>query len=242
MDSIRLSDRSHRACFSNSLLQNASTKICALLFILLFPLIQSDAQRSYPPGYINDNSDWWSSVLDTQTINIKVQHRLPAPSNFQILGITLGGSGFNDFHNIISKLGQANITSRSDGAEAREQICYMSSGSGEKVHLIFEHSETIYSFYLFSGGSDWTGSDRCVGSDLISGSLGTASGIGLGQSRKDIETMLGQPSATYDNRSLYSFEGEHTREGLVWTVDIRADARFENSKLTYLAVSRSEIN
>jgi hypothetical protein len=242
MDTIRLSGRSQRPYLRNSLPQNASKKLCTLLFVLLFPLIQSDAQRSYPPGYINDNSDWWSSVLDAQTMGIKVQHRMPAPSSFQILGITLGDGGFNDFHNIIAKLGQANITSRSDGAEAREQVCYISSGSAEKVHLIFEHSETIYSFYLFSGGNEWTGSDRCVSSHLISGSLGTASGMHLGQSRKEIETMLGQPSATYDNRLLYSFEGESTKEGLVWTIDVRVDARFENSKLTYLAISRSEVN
>lgn len=242
MDSIRLSRRSRRAYLRMCLPQNAWRRICALFMVVLFPLIQSDAQRSRPPGYINDNSDWWSSVVDTQTINIKVQHRLPAPSNLQILGINLDGGRFKYFHNIIANLGQANITSRSDGAEAREQICYISSGGAEKVHLIFEHSEIFYSFYLFSTGSEWTGSDRCVSSDLVTGSLGTASGIHLGQSRNELETMFGQPSATYDNRSLYSFEGARTKEGLVWTIDVRVDARFENSKLNYLAISRSEVN
>jgi len=242
MKSIRLSDRSKRVHLSKIKTQNISIKTCALLFVLLFPLIQLEAQRYFPPGYLNDNSDWWSSVVDTQKINIKVQHRLPAPSNLQILGIDLDASRFNYFQNIFSKLGQANITSRSDGAESREQICYISSGSAEKVHLIFEHSEIFYSFYLFSGGTEWTGSDRCVSSDLITESFGTAAGMHLGQSRKEIETMFGQPSATYDNRSLYSFEGERTKEGLIWTVDVRVDARFENSKLTYLAISRSEVN
>jgi hypothetical protein len=260
MDSIRFSHRSHRDNLRNILTQNLSTKICALSFVLLLPLIQSDAQRPNPPGYINDNSDWWSFYVgNSQSMNVKVQHRMPAPSNFQILGITLGGSRFSDFDDMIAKLGGAKVTSRSDGADGRKQICYASSGSADKVHLIFETGDIMEAFYLFSGGTEWTGSDRCVNSDLISGNLGTASGIHLGQDRKDAETMLGQPSATYDKRTVYSFEGERTltpeefkklhpdsagfpNETLVYTIDVRIDARFENSKVTYLAISRSEVN
>jgi hypothetical protein len=227
-------------------------------FALLLALIPSWSQRSFPPGYINDNSDWWSTAI-TPARNVKVQHRLLPPANFRILGITLGSIDFGDFPDVTAKLAKAKVTSRGDGAGSREQICYVSSGSAEKVHLIFEHSESIESFYLFSGGSEWTGSDRCVESDLILSSLGTESGIHLGQGRMGVERMLGEPSATYDKRTLYSFEGERTltpeefkrehpgspsapNETLVFTIDIRIDARFENSKLTYLAVSRSEIN
>src|SRR5580700_2409612 len=151
MDSILHCGRSRRDYLRNILTQNLSTKICALLFVLVLPLIRSDAQRSYPPGYINDNYDWWSSVLDIQTIGVKVQHRLLAPANFRILGITLGDNDSGDFSGVVAKLGKAAVTSRGDGAESRDQICYVSSGRAEKVHLIFEHSETIKSFYLFSG-------------------------------------------------------------------------------------------
>ncbi len=261
MDSIPLSGSSHRDFLRTAFAPNSSTKFGALLFALLLPLTQVGAQRSLPPGYINDGSDWWSSIVgDSQAMNAKVQHRLPAPANFRILGITLGDNDSGDFSDVVAKLGKAAVTSRGDGAESRDQICYVSSGRAEKVHLIFEHSETIKSFYLFSGGSEWTGSDRCVKSDLISESLGTASGIHLRQSRMEMESMLGQPSATYDDkRTVYSFEGERTlspedykrlhphsssfpNETLVWTVDARIDARFENSKLVYLAVSRSEVN
>jgi hypothetical protein len=189
----------------------------------------------------------------------RVQHRLLAPANFRILGITLGDSHSGDFPDVIAKLGKAKITTRGDGAEARDQICYVSTGSADKVHLIFEKNETIDSFYLFSGGSDWTGSDRCAESDLISGSLGTEAGIHLGESRTEVEAILGQPSGTYDKGIVYSFEGERTlspdeykklhphhddvpNETLDWTIQVQIDARFENSKLIYLAVSRSEIN
>jgi hypothetical protein len=225
------------------LASSLSIRVGAFLFVLLLPLIPSGAQRSYPPGYIHDNSDWWSFYVgNSETMRVEVQHRLPAPSNFQILGVTLEKGHPAVFQNVIAKLGEATVTSRSDGADGRDQVCYVSSGGAEKVHLIFEKGDIIDSFYLFSGGPDWTGSDRCVISNLISESLGTASGIHLGQSRKEVETMLGRPSATYDKRTLYSFEGEQTREALVWTIDARIDARFEDSKLTYLAVTRSEVN
>jgi hypothetical protein len=138
MDSISPRGRSRRDFLRNILTLNFLKRLATLLFALLLPLVHSGAQRSLPPGYINDNSDWWSSVVDTQTIYVKVQHRLPPASNFQILGITLDGSRFNDFHNVTAKLGNARVTSRSDGADARDQICYVSSGSAEKVHLIFE--------------------------------------------------------------------------------------------------------
>lgn len=238
-------------------MQNSFAKFGVFLFVLLLPLVQPRPQRSLPPGYLNDNSDWWSSALEnSHTMHAKVQHRLLEPANFRILGITLGDISFPD---VIAKLGKATVTSRGDGAESRDQICYVSSRSAKKVHLIFENNEAIDSFYLFSGGSDWTGSDRCARSDLISSSLGTDAGIHLGEGQRDVEAILGQPSGTYDNGIVYSFEGERTvspdeyrklhphntdfpNETLVWTIHVEIDARFENSKLTYLAVSRSEIN
>jgi hypothetical protein len=257
MDSGPHQDISHRDYLRSVSTPNAFMKLAGFSFALLLPLVQMWPQRSVPSGYLNDNSDWWSSAAgNSHTMHAKVQHRLLEPTNFRILGITLGDSSFPD---VVAKLGKATVTSRGDGAESRDQICYVSSGSAVKVHLIFENSETIESFYLFSGGSDWTGSDRCAGSDLISSSLGTDAGIHLGESPGAVEAILGQPSGTYDNGAVYSFEGERTlspeeykrlhpnysnipNETLVWTIDVQIDARFENSKLTYLAVSRSEIN
>jgi hypothetical protein len=260
VDSGLLRDTSHRDDLRRVSDWSSFTKRVALLFVVLVPLVHTSSQRSVRPGYINDNSDWWSSAAgNSRTMHAKVQHRLLAPANFRILGITLGDSHSGSFPEVIAKLGKAMVTSRGDGAEWRDQICYVSSGSTEKVHLIFEKNEAIDSFYLFSRGSDWTGSDRCAGSDLISGTLSTDAGIHLGESRGDVEAILGQPSGTYDNGMVYSFEGEHTLspeeykrlhpyhsnfpdKTLVWAVQVQIDARFENSKLTYLAVSRSEVN
>lgn len=260
MDSGSLHDTSRRNYSRSVPVWNPFTKLFVLLPALLLPLVQSWSQRSLPPGYMNDNSDWWSSAAgNSHTMRAKVQHRLLAAANFQILGIALGDSHSGAFPDVIARLGNAAITSRGDGAEGRDQICYVSSGNSEKVHLIFEKNETIDSLYLFSGGSDWTGSDRCARSDLISGSLGTDAGIHLGESRGEVEAVLGQPSGTYDKGMVYSIEGERTLspeeyrtlhshrpgspdETLVWTIHVEIDARFENSKLIYFAVSRSEIN
>jgi hypothetical protein len=174
MKPMRLSDSSNPSPLRKIMTQKGSMEICALLFVLLFPIIQSNAKRHYPLGCTNDNSDWWSSILgDSKTMHLKVQHRMPPPLNIQILGINLEGSRLGDFQDVITKLGQAEVTSRGDGAESRQQICYVSSGTSEKVHLIFESSEIFTSFYVFSGGPQWTGSDRCVKSDLISANLGT---------------------------------------------------------------------
>jgi hypothetical protein len=243
MDSFSVSECSPRGGLRNILASSPSTKVGAFLLLVLLPLIPSGAQRSYPPGYVSDNSDWWSLYVgNSQKMRVEVQQRVPAPSNFLVLGIPLESIDSHYFRDVFAKLGEAKVTSRSDGADYRDQICYVSSGGAEKVHLIFERGEILHSFYLFSGGSDWTGSDRCVSSALISVDLGTAAGIHLGQSRKEVETILGRPSATYEERTLYSFEGERTKDALVWTIDVRIDTRFENSKLTYLAVTRSEVN
>jgi hypothetical protein len=253
-ETLQLDDR------SSSSTQNLFGRFGVFVFVLLLPLVQPWSQRSLRPGYMSDNSDWWSSAAgNSHTMHARVQQRLLAPANFQILGIALGDSHSGAFPDVIAKLGKATVTSRGDGAEWRDQICYASSERAERVHLIFEKNETIDSFYLFSGGSDWTGSDLCTRSDLISGSLGTDAGIHLGESPGGVEAILGQPSSTYDRGIVYSFEGERTlspeeykrlhprhtdfpNETLVWTVDVQIDARFEDSKLTYLAISHSEIN
>jgi hypothetical protein len=232
----------------------------AILFALLLPLIHPMAQREYSSGYMNDNSDWWSSYAENpETSNVRAQHRMPAASNFRILGITLGDSHNRNFPDVIARLGNAAVISRGDASKGRSQICYSSTVKSEQVHLIFEEGELENSFYLFGNSLDWSGSDRCVSSKLISTSLTTASGLHLGQTRQQLEAMLGKPSIADEKRSVYSFEVERTitpaefkklypksssapNEALIFTEEAQIDARFENSKLTYLAVSRWEFN
>jgi hypothetical protein len=240
--------------------QDPSMKLEAILFPLLLLFLHPVAQREYSSGYMDDNSDWWSSYAENpETSNVRAQHRMPAASNFRILGITLGDSHNRDFPDVIARLGNAAIISRGDGSRGRSQICYSSTEKSEQVHLIFEEGELENSFYLFAQGSDWSGSDRCVSSKLILTSLTTASGLHLGQTRQQLEAILGKPSVAYEKKSVYSFEVERTvtpaefkklypnssstpNEALVYSAKARIEARFENSKVTYLAVSRWEFN
>jgi len=231
----------------------------AILFALLLPLIHPMAQRGYSSGY-EDNSDWWSTYAENpETSNVRPQHRLPTATNFRILGITLGDSHNRNFPDVIARLGNAAVISRGDGSRGRSQICYSSTEKSEQIHLIFEEGELENSFYLFAHGPDWSGSDRCVPSKLISTSLSTASGLHLGQTRQQLEAMLGKPSVAHEKTSVYSFEVERTitpaefkklypnspstpNETLTYSEEARIEARFENSKVTYLAVSRWEVN
>jgi hypothetical protein len=240
--------------------QYPSMSLKIILFALLLPIIRPMAQSGYSSGYIGDNSDWWSSYAEnTETSNDRTRHRMPAASNFRILGITLGDSHNRNFPDVIARLGNAAVISRGDGSRGRSQICYSSTEKSEQVHLIFEEGELENSFYLFAQGSDWSGSDRCVASKLISTSLATASGLRLGQTRQQLETMLGRPSVANEKRSVYLFEVERTvtplefkklhpkspsvpNETLVYSEEARIEARFENSKVTYLAASTWEFN
>jgi hypothetical protein len=71
--------------------------------------------------------------------------------------------------------------------------------------------------------------------------------------------MLGKPSVAYEKRTVYSFEVERTvtpsefkklhpkspsvpNETLVYSEEARIEARFENSKVIYLAVSTWEVD
>jgi hypothetical protein len=136
----------------------------------------------------------------------------------------------------------------------------VSAGGRQEIYLIFEFGEVESTFYLFTDGPDWNGSDRCVSSPTISASLSTAAGLRLGMPRSQLEAILGKPDAVLDGRLVYSRElNERTTpkefEKLrkeypqqlsdkaahekfdVQTVEIYIEARFANSKLAYLAVS-----
>lgn len=234
-----------------------TTKIASTSLALLFMTIYVPAQ-TYPYGHEYDNSDWWSTYTSTdEATEIKAQNRLPASSDYRILGITLGGNRSRNFRDVVAKLGKATIAMRGDASTGRDQICYMSAGGSKKVHLIFEQGELDDSFYLFAGGLDWTGSDRCVVSSLVTPHLATASGIHLGQSPFGVEAILGKPSIASKNKIVYSFvvkrrmnpeEIQKIRkqrpdardEDFTYHISLSIEARFDHSKLSYLVVSRSD--
>jgi hypothetical protein len=182
------------------------------------------------------------------------------PSNFQIGGVTLG----DDVGEMLAQqFGKATDVVRGDAAYARAQTCYVSNGSPQ-VHLIFEEDGEGFgsSFYLFENGPNWAGSDVCLKSNRISANLQTASGLRLGASPSQVQSVLGKPSTAMRDRLVYVFEVrrkttpsafEQTRRVYPNLSDTELhdsfdfyyfhayiEARFLNSRLTYLAVMKSE--
>lgn len=237
----------------------------AFSFLMVAPFGFSDPRHS--PQISNrirleDNSDWWS---ESRTLSsdprLRIQKREPAVANFQILGIDLG---FDMLSSAATRLGKTTIVERGDAATGRAQICYVSTEDSGKVHLIFEQDEVGFTLYLFAEGPDWRGSDRCKPSNLISRNLSTASGLHLGQSPSQVMAILGRPSKQGKNELVYSFlvtkkmppeelkqirkqhpemsEDAFHKSFDYYDLSAGVDARFTDSKLTYLALSKAELN
>ena len=140
----------------------------------------------------------------------------------------------------------------------------MSSDSGKRVYLIFEQGEILSSFYLFSEGKAWKGQDLCAASEQVNWKTSTASGLRLGLTQDQVIAILGEASVRRKDQLLYSLHltKKYTEEDLKtvrknipnisedelhrsyedydWSADL--DFKFEDSKLTFLAVSWAETN
>jgi len=148
-------------------------------------------------------------------------------------------------------------------SSGRSQICYVSGQDRpKKVHLVFESGEVSNLFYLFAGGPDWIGSDLCVKSNLVTENLSVASGLRLGQTPDEVKAILGKPSAVIGNKVIYSFAFEKKtsssdfdklrqqhpelsdedlhRNYELYSIGVYIEARFTQSKLSYLSVSKAE--
>ena len=197
---------------------------------------------------------------DESTPDIAVQKREPAKSNFTILGVDL--SDDDPLEKATAKLGKAQLVVRGDASTGRHQICYVSANDRPTVHLIFERGEVSDSFYLFAGGPDWGGSNACAKSKLLKENVSVASGIHLGQSPADVKAILGKPSVVAGDKVIYSFavekatpekdfdrlrkEHPELNEDALrsnygfYSLAVYVEARFKQSKLTYLAVLKTE--
>ncbi|HYK39291.1 MAG TPA: hypothetical protein VEU98_04665 [Candidatus Eremiobacteraceae bacterium] len=233
------------------------------LFLLLFLSVLSawPAIQQNDTVRLLDNSDWWSENRTSEPDEIEPQERGFAKSAFQVLGINLDEKMFS---HASSKLGKAPLIERGDASTGRLQACYVSSGATKKVHLIFEQSEVGFSFYMFVDGLLWEGSDRCVPSEKVSPALATASGLHLGQTPAHVIAILGKPTKRSENELLYSFlvrkktSAQDLKEARERNPDMndrdfqenfgyynlgaRVTAKFVNSRLAYLAVSKVESN
>lgn len=187
-----------------------------------------------------DDTDWWSLTRDVNGPNIKPQERALASSIFSVLGIHLGDNDYSA--QIIAKLGKVTFVSRGDAASGRTQACYVSLGNSPKAYLIFEEGEVDDAFYLFSSGPDWHGSKFCAKSSLISSQLKTDSGLALGQTRSQVEAILGKPTAIRPDELVYldSVEIKPADHGTSYNLWAQVEARFSKGRLTYLGVLKSE--
>lgn len=208
---------------------------------------------------LRDQSDWWSLCNEKEpALNVDFVKKKFDVNNFKVLGLSLDSSRFDE---IASKLGKAKVVERGGASFSRNQICYMSSGNSEPVHLIFEGAEGgIFTFYLFRGGADWNGSSFCVKSDQLSKPVVTGTGLRLGLSRSEVEAILGKPDSAEGDRIAYSreFECEMTQEEfeksdracgappskneargklVSFDVTLQIEARFKNGEMNYFFVS-----
>lgn len=167
--------------------------------------------------------------------------------------------GNNPFGRITASLGKARVTERGDASTGRAQICYTSKSRPESTYLIFEAGETDLTFYLFSDGVPWKGSDRCTRTPLVSRSLATGSGLRLGMTASQVEAILGKPTASFQGRLIYwgttyrktsqdvlhklrkqnpkMSSAEFQKDFSQYDLTIYIEARFSAGKMTYLAVS-----
>jgi hypothetical protein len=219
-------------------------------------------QSSLLAGYTYDKSDWWSQLgRDDANRGVTVQKREPAVSNFRILGIDLGDD--DTLGKAAAKLGEAQSVQRGDASTGRSQICYASVRDRPKrIHLVFESGDVSDWFYLFADGPDWKGSDLCVKSNLVTENVSVASGLRLGQAPAEVKAILGKPSAVIGNKIIYSFafekktslsdfdklrrqhpelsEEDLHRDYEFYSIGVYIEARFTQSRLSYLAVSKAE--
>ncbi len=211
---------------------------------------------------LTEDSDWWSGLRTIEEVDVgPTQEREVSGSNFKIVGIALEE---NFFELAAKKLGRTTVVERGDAAGGREQACYVSLGAGKKIYLIFERGEVNYSFYLFSGGKPWNGRELCAASEQVGLQTSTVSGLRLGLTQKQVIAILGRPSLQRKDRLVYSLhatkklteeelklvrknhpeisdeELHRNFESYDWSVGL--DFKFEDSKLTFLAVSLAETN
>jgi len=166
----------------------------------LIPPFKVSTQSAAPLGDdLHDDSDWFSglrptgsdSELSGDADTSSVQEREIPPTNFRILGIDLSPDMFKP---IEQRFGKLHEVQRGDASSGRSQVCYVSANGEPKVHLIFEQGEVDSSVYIFVGGPDWYGNDRCLPSKLVSEKLASASGLRLSLTPAQVIAILGKPS------------------------------------------------
>jgi hypothetical protein len=239
-------------CENRKMLTNLS-----IFFVLLCLCLSASAKTVR----MKDQSDWWSILNeksrgpDIKPRNVDIDAR-----TFEIAGLNLATLRSD---NIIARLGRTPRISRGDASTSREQACYMSAAEdATPTYLVFEFGEDQSNFYLFADGAAWKGKNLCTRSKRVSKRLSTASGLRLGLNPEHFKAILGQADASAGDKLVYSreikrksstqrFERQRKEypEPLsdaqahekfdFYTLSVYIEAKFVDSKLSYLVVSKS---
>lgn len=231
----------------------------ALLFCLLSSLLIRGTVKAQTVR-LRDRTDWWSMNNGVfRREDSKARNERVASGTFEIAGVTLGS---DQFGRLAATFGKAPVVMRGDASTARQQVCYESGRDSSKIYLIFEFGEDESAFYLFSDGVRWSGRQFCVTTKDVSSALATASGLKLGLTIAQVQTILGKADVAFPEKLVYFREVQEKttpaqfkelRRDYPEQLSDRAahekfdyypaqmyiEARFVKAKLEYLAVSRS---
>jgi hypothetical protein len=202
-----------------------------LAAVLLFSALSFGQNQTVE---LNDKSDWWSLLrTPSHTPQLKPASAELDVSNFVIAGVSLASGPFTS---AIEKLGYAQKVKRGAASTARRQLCYASPGKPPS-YLVFESAEVSEGFYLFSSKKDWKGRKRCTSAPSPQ-DWKTDSGLHLGLTPAQVQAILGKPDDAHDDRVLYLRQFKQNNSDITLYIE----ARFADSRLNYLAVSRAETN
>lgn len=235
--------------------------ICTALALLVMPVVAAQFGSN---AFRGDNSDWWSILRESSENGHEPAYQPgtlgPSPSNFEILGLRLGYDEL--FQHVVAKFGNSAEVDRGDASTGRAQLCY--TDSDHRTYLIFEVGEVNLTFYIFSGSPSWNGREHCARSDLVTPALRTASGLHLGQTKSEVEAILGAPTLGLKDRLVYvamlqkrasaadlaklrkqnpNMSDKEFHENFdFYTLSTYIDVRFSHSGATYIAASKSEVD
>lgn len=128
-----------------------------------------------------------------------------ADADATILGFKIGTSTLKE---VQAKLGQAKPTPVSREEESDVSICYISPVDGTVLVFytgVMGGDEDVTRFALWSRQAAFPRSSQCTSSNVISHSLSTKSGIRLGLTKEDFETIAGKPISPTSNPVKYEY-------------------------------------
>lgn len=128
-----------------------------------------------------------------------------ADEDLKILGLTVGHSTFKD---VQRKLGPAKTERVSREEESDVSMCYVSPSDGTVLVFytgVMGGGEDITWFAIWAPEAAFPHRSECSSSKRVSRVLTTASGIRLGLTRSELQTIAGTPTQTKPTLDKYDF-------------------------------------